>query len=455
MHSKLATTTSDSDPEDSFNDVVHLDDSWFYGPPRKKQVLNCTTKENLIPSTLVNPKRPSLVEKSFGEMETFSKQRSAIGKLEESVKVFKNSRIFSFEKPEQTNGERRYLVSTLERFWSWYETLKDRHFYELITESSPCRLYFDLEYSKATNANIDHEAAYNYFMNTVRRLLHDEFDIEAEPAKDFLVLDSSTESKFSAHVICHLPNGYLFPSNARSCFHCGLFFETVLFDNSVYTKNRNFRLFLSSKLGKNTIFKRYEFLFEENQSYYLGSKKPSDRQVFYDSICIPANASEFPLLGMKDIIGNELQRFHGIQCREFNLYLTLYHVRNLCLDPAKYSSVKLREGSGPSPYIQLDEFMLMLWKKWNPSAYIRQWKVVNDSSEERVAAIIYYVFTDEFREEEVRCAQEVGQMANFKGVLTISIVLFLEYGPANCRYCFNIGREHKSNGTFWTVNLSR
>uniref|UniRef100_A0A0K0DK91 DNA-directed primase/polymerase protein n=1 Tax=Angiostrongylus cantonensis TaxID=6313 RepID=A0A0K0DK91_ANGCA len=159
MHSKLATTTSDADPEDSFNDTVHLDDSWFYGPPRKKQMLDCMTKENLTASTLVNPKRSSLVEKSFGEMETFSKQRLAIGKLEESLKVFKNSRIFSFEKPEQTNGERRYLVSTLERFWSWYETLKDRHFYELIIESSPCRLYFDLEYSKATNANIDHEVS--------------------------------------------------------------------------------------------------------------------------------------------------------------------------------------------------------------------------------------------------------------------------------------------------------
>ncbi|KAE9420126.1 hypothetical protein Angca_004898 [Angiostrongylus cantonensis] len=375
MHSKLATTTSDADPEDSFNDTVHLDDSWFYGPPRKKQMLDCMTKENLTASTLVNPKRSSLVEKSFGEMETFSKQRLAIGKLEESLKVFKNSRIFSFEKPEQTtllisDGERRYLVSTLERFWSWYETLKDRHFYELIIESSPCRLYFDLEYSKATNANIDHEAAYNYFMNKVRRLLHDEFDIDADPAK-----------------------------------------ETVLFDNAVYTKNRNFRLFLSSKLGKNTIFKVAEYC------TFYGSKKPSNRQVFYDSICIPSNASEFPLLEMKDIIGNDLQRFHDVQCREFNLYLTFYNVRNLCLDLAKFSSIRLREGSGPSPYIQLDEFMLMLWKKWNPSAYIRQWKAVNDTSEERIAAIIYY--------------------------------------PANCRYCFNIGREHKSNGTFWTVNLSR
>uniref|UniRef100_A0A0K0DKH1 DNA-directed primase/polymerase protein n=1 Tax=Angiostrongylus cantonensis TaxID=6313 RepID=A0A0K0DKH1_ANGCA len=106
-----------------------------------------------------------------------------------------------------------------------------------------------------------HEAAYNYFMNKVRRLLHDEFDIDADPAK-----------------------------------------ETVLFDNAVYTKNRNFRLFLSSKLGKNTIFKVAEYC------TFYGSKKPSNRQVFYDSICIPSNASEFPLLEMKDIIGNDLQR---------------------------------------------------------------------------------------------------------------------------------------------------
>ncbi|KHJ76092.1 herpesviridae UL52/UL70 DNA primase [Oesophagostomum dentatum] len=77
---------------------------------------------------------------------------------------------------------------------------------------------------------------------------------------------------------------------------------------------------------------------------------------------------------------------------------------------------KVREGSGPSPYPQLDEFMLMIWRKWSQSVYIRQWKV----------------------------------STNDQGA-----IINITYYPANCRYCFNIGREHKSNGTYWIVNLER
>ncbi|KIH51819.1 hypothetical protein ANCDUO_18088, partial [Ancylostoma duodenale] len=173
---------SDLDPEDSFNDSVHLNDSWFYGPPKKKQALSpADSKEHTAHITSPGTfKKASLVEKSLGEMETFPKQRLALAKLEESSKLFKNSRIFSFECPEHSAGERRYLVSTLERFWAWYSCLKERHLYELITESTPCRLYFDLEYSKSSNPDIDHEVAYNHFMDTVKCLLKSEFDLEVD-----------------------------------------------------------------------------------------------------------------------------------------------------------------------------------------------------------------------------------------------------------------------------------
>ncbi|KAK6024936.1 hypothetical protein OSTOST_09175 [Ostertagia ostertagi] len=228
-------TNSEVDPEDSFNDSVHFNDSWFYGPPKKKQVLSNDTQENnpspirtkrasLVEKSLgeletfpkqrlalakleehakvfkntrvfsfempghsdcvqVRTKRASLVEKSLGELETFPKQRLALAKLEEHAKVFKNTRVFSFEMPGHSEGERRYLVSTLERFWSWYSTLSERHLYELIAESSPCRLYFDLEYSKETNPDIDHEVVYRHFMETVQRLLKSEFDLDVDPFK--------------------------------------------------------------------------------------------------------------------------------------------------------------------------------------------------------------------------------------------------------------------------------
>ncbi|VDO65687.1 unnamed protein product [Haemonchus placei] len=159
------------------------------------------------PTLEIRCKRASLVEKSFGELETFPKQRLALAKFEEHAKVFKNTRLFSFEMPGHAGGERRYVVSTLERFWMWYISLSERHVYELIVDSMPCRLYFDLEYCRETNPGIDHE--------------------------DFLVLDSSTESKFSAHVICHLPGGVLFPSNTSMRPFCARLAGQLLEDPPV------------------------------------------------------------------------------------------------------------------------------------------------------------------------------------------------------------------------------
>ncbi|KAK6749302.1 hypothetical protein RB195_001729 [Necator americanus] len=410
LPSKISTRSSSHvDPDDSFNDSMHLNDSWFYGPPKKKQAMSPIVAKGGTSgaSSREGFKRASLVEKSLGEMETFPKQRLALAKLDESSKIFKNSRVFSFECSKDSTGERRYLVSTLERFWAWYSSLKERHLYELITESTPCRLYFDLEYSKDTNPNIDHEVAYQFFMNTLKRQLKFEYDMEVEPDKDFLVLDSSTDSKFSAHVICHLPNGYLIPSNTHIRPFCSRLHdvllknpavkiwntdgtkETVLFDSAVYTKNRNFRLYLSSKLGKSTVLMLADYC------KFYGSSNPSDRQIFFDSLCVPANAEEFPVLKLLEIKDHEEVK--------------------LCQNRV-LSVAKMKECSGPSPYPQLDEFMLMIWRKWNQSVYIRQWRsAVND-----------------------------------QGIITS-----ITYYPAKCRFCFNIGREHKSNGTYWNVNLER
>nr|CDJ85893.1 DNA primase domain containing protein [Haemonchus contortus] len=398
---------SEAKCDDSFNDSVHLNDLWFYGPPKKRQMLSPHDSQGDVVPPSVRCKRASLVEKSFGELETFPKQRLALAKFEEHAKVFKNTRLFSFEMPGHAGGERRYVVSTLERFWLWYISLSERHVYELIVDSMPCRLYFDLEYCKEINPGIDHEVAYRFFMTTVQDLLKKEFGLEVDPYKDFLVLDSSTENKFSAHVICHLPGGVLFPSNTSMRPFCARLAdkllenppvriwntdatkETVLFDSAVYSKNRNFRLFLSSKLGKNAVLKLATYC-----SFY-GVKKPSDQQIFYDSLCIPANAHKSSVLEISE----------DGQCE-----LTLTRE---CAMPLLSSE----NGSGRSPYPQLDEFMIMIWRKWSPSVFIRQWKLISNHDGVGVKSITYY--------------------------------------PANCRYCFNIGRQHRSNGTFWTVNFER
>ncbi|VDM76780.1 unnamed protein product [Strongylus vulgaris] len=368
---------SDLDPDDSFNESVHLNDSWFYGPPRKKQELSpndCRGSSSSLPGTF---KKASLVEKSLGEMETFPKQRLALEKLSESSKIFKNSRVFSVECPEHAAGERRYLVSTLERFWVWYQSLEKRNFYELITESTPCRLYFDLEYAKSSNPDIDHAAVYMHFMEKVKSQIKTDFDLEVDP------------DRTQIRPFCNRLHDTLLENPPAKIWNSDGTKETVLFDSAVYTKNRNFRLYLSSKLGKDTVLKLADYC------KFYGSKNPSDKEIFFDSICVPANACKFPILKVPDISEG--------------------HVGKIC-STRVLNAAKVQEGSGPSPYPHLDEFMLMVWRKWSQSVYIRQWRITE----------------------------------NEKGAITS-----ITYYPANCRYCFNIGREHKSNGTYWIVNLER
>ncbi len=64
-------------------------------------------------------------------------------------------RPFSFEDP--ASGQRRFAACTLRDFWAHYGGLipSQRHFYEILREGTPCRLYLDLEFSRADNPQAD------------------------------------------------------------------------------------------------------------------------------------------------------------------------------------------------------------------------------------------------------------------------------------------------------------
>ena len=120
-------------------------------------------------------------------------------------------RIFALE--TSTTGKRKYIVGNLGRFLEYYwRDSMSKHFYELIPESTPCRLYFDLEYSVEANPQItldDRESLVEEFIAeicTEFKMVHD-ISITRSCIVD---LDSSTSTKFSRHLIVHLPNGELF-----------------------------------------------------------------------------------------------------------------------------------------------------------------------------------------------------------------------------------------------------
>ncbi|CAI4228005.1 unnamed protein product [Auanema sp. JU1783] len=393
--------------------MTEFNDEWFYGSPKNKKKKEEDPDDSFENEgslkktpTRAQSRRDSLVEQSLGCFETFSRQRLAIEFLKSSEQLHRNLRIFSYEFIDKTEGERRYLVTTLSRFWLWYKVKSQRHIYELLYEEFPCRLYFDLEFYKDANPDINEEVMYSHFCEVVRDELKSTFDISITPEKNFLVLDSSSESKFSAHVICHFDDGSLFPNSASLRRFCHDLTEKLkassphklvdssgekevtIIDPAVYTKNRNFRLFLSSKLGSDRVLKVSKLC------KFYEKMKPTDDVIFYDSLCIPANFDKYPLIKIEEKVGDPI-------------------TKNSNSSSSKYDSS--REGCGPSPFPQLDDFILMILRKWKSNVFIRQWKVHDvDGNPETVT-----------------------------------------YYPGNCRFCFNINREHKSNGSYWTVDLKR
>ena len=217
-------------------------------------------------------------------------------------------RIFAME--TSSSGKRKYIVGNLGRFLNHYWRKSDplhRHYYELIRENTPCRLYFgtrsfisrclfvrfstnnhflyeDLEYCKKSNDHISHaesEMTMTEFIDELCSQFMLIYNITLTRQR-IVDLDSSTYKKFSRHLIVHLPNHELF-ADAHSA---GIFAKqfvsrladeladgrlvdkhptlsrnlfvktkdpnktTCFVDLGVYTRNRLFRLMGSSKFGK-------------------------------------------------------------------------------------------------------------------------------------------------------------------------------------------------------------
>nr|GLL20114.1 DNA-directed primase/polymerase protein [Ipomoea trifida] len=206
---------------------------------------------------------------------TFPKQVEAMKYAKQCI----NARVFSYQ--DHINGYRRFLVSTYEDFWKRYNSMnpKRRHHYEVIQEGLPCHLYFDLEFNKKANADKNGDEMVDLLIVAVFDTLLEKYSLEG--SHDWIVeLDSSTEDKFSRHLIIRLPkiafkdNSHVGAFTAEVCSRIYSSSETderfrklfvskdsksvgipgqLFVDNAVYSRNRCFRLALSSKAGKSSV----------------------------------------------------------------------------------------------------------------------------------------------------------------------------------------------------------
>ncbi|KAI9138460.1 hypothetical protein BKA69DRAFT_1127308 [Paraphysoderma sedebokerense] len=330
--------------------------------------------------------------------------------------------VFSFEHDPGNPGKRKFLVTTYSTFWERYSQYPkhERHFYEVIQEGSPCRLYFDLEFLKSCNPNANGDEMTQIFKKIVCLEILKRFGIIVT-SKEIVELDSTNDKKFSRHLIFHLKNA-VFRDNAS----CGVFVSelcdklrnklelstkdnrnqdvqetTTLFvtnekgqiglfvDEGVYSRNRNFRIYLSCKIKKNIAPTDISIL-DVSHSNEFPFKQEEEYQFFLKTlVCSVDFRPSIRILNLENQSKSEVG-FQGTSNTKSTA--TLSHHLNY------------------SPYPKIDDYIKSRIKDEICEGYIRS----------------------------------VSFFAESKSIL---------YTIQNYRYCHRIGRHHKSNGIFYVVDL--
>ncbi|XP_037091304.1 DNA-directed primase/polymerase protein-like [Pollicipes pollicipes] len=197
--------------------------------------------------------------------------------------------VFGCEERAPGGGGRRvYLVCHPNVFWRCDVQKQPEHrcTYEVIRQGVPCKLYLDLEFDRTLNADRDGDAMVDLFIRMIAAAVDHLFQIKCT-RRDVVDLCASSNKKFSRHLIFN-SKGLVFKDNnhvgnlvkdicgaVKACLlhnrmedltRLGLqefskdelntlrvtsSSEHSLFcDECVYTKNRNFRVYKSSKFGK-------------------------------------------------------------------------------------------------------------------------------------------------------------------------------------------------------------
>lgn len=242
---------------------------------------------------------------------------------------------------EQSNGQRYFMVAHPETFW-FYDSQKpqnERHTYEIIPENLPCKLYFDLEFDQKENTELNGIKMIETFIKIITMFVKQKFDIICNE-EDVLDLDSSTAEKFSHHLIfqslvfsnnfqagyfvkfiCSEINKFLsedLDPEDNVCFYGGITVKDLLdlktnkglfCDQSVYSRNRHFRLFKSSKFKKNV-----PLVLSNTNKYKLPEKSHCEdcfeKQIFLKSL-ITFGCDNKVLLNFKNVKSQVESELHG------------------------------------------------------------------------------------------------------------------------------------------------
>ncbi|CAM8908337.1 unnamed protein product [Rhodiola kirilowii] len=394
----------------------------FYGSPRGVPPKRQSRLLRLLHEIRSDLSDHAKLESSREVWATFPRQDEAI----KFTKEHQNVSIFSYQ--DHFSGQRRFLVSSYKEFWRRYKQIKanHRHHYEVIQEGLPCHLYFDLEFNNKENHDKNGDEMVDILIKEVLDALRDKYSIHG--CDDWIVeLDSSTADKFSRHLIVRVP-GAAFKDN----IHAGAFVAEIcsrinnakdsedslqklfickdstssgtvrqLFvDSAVYSRNRCFRLPLSSKAGKDSVllptgrFKCKDMC--EEDMFMASLICNMDRDCKTLLVC-KMDANCIKTLQFDTEVNQKINFTSDLQERKLNAF-------NRDISSTCY----MRK----SPFPALDDYMVSIATIGNVSGKIQSW----------------YLFS------------EYGLMV---------------YSMSRNRYCERIGRQHKSNHIMYVVDLRR
>ena len=325
---------------------------------------------------------------AVNSVRTFFRQSDAVAfAASETSEKF----VFSFE--VNLGGSRKYLVTNLDHFWSFYKNLprSKRHYYEVIQSDKESKLYFDCEFDIRSNQQKDGHIMTRRLISVVNQRLLQDHGIR-NSFQDVLVLESTSEIKFSVHLIF---TQVYFQNNQV----CGQFVKNLLrtlteeekklleishheqnsffVDTTVYTRFRNLRLILSKKLGKQIHFDISRIdTFSKKLSYQVRSDDV-DYLIFKSSLVTYTSES--------------------------STFLTLHGEAGA---EEKFIAPTIPSSNLPTPFPELDNFIM---EYIYPSS-IRSWKYFKDSD-------LYCYYT------------------------------------SNYRFCHNIQKQHKRNCTYFLFYL--
>ncbi len=189
------------------------------------------------------------------------------------------------------HGQKIFLLDQIENLKQKYDQMVTKHWYECIVENRPTRIFLDIESNEQVNIG--------EIIDILKKAIEIKFKIKGH----IECLESCSAQKQSWHVVC--TNIFL-----KNSYHVGAFVRRLVLsmkdhpmcktiDTAVYTKNRMFRIALSSKFGSerilNTQIPWYELLCQKVNQEYLTCLE-IDESIPISTSCSPFILFEFTSL---------------------------------------------------------------------------------------------------------------------------------------------------------------